>query len=226
MSRKQRVFLSYAHEDLDAVQTLYDDLKKREVNVWLDKVDLGKGTWKKQIRKAIVQSSDFILCLSQAALRKTGDEPGFVDDELNTAWEIAQAQSDTEFTIIPLRLEDCDRGDHRLSVYQQYDLFRDWDGVLDRLAVQLGGHSLADKQAIDERTKDEKMIERLHGKALVFSQAGEYEKALRTLDAVADLEEEAWGTVSARMLVDKGITLVQLKHFNEALEVFLQGFVI
>ena len=85
MSRKQRVFLSYAHEDLDTVQTLYDDLKKREVNVWLDQVDLGKGTWKKQIRKAIVQSSDFILCLSQAALRKTGDEPGFVDDELNTA---------------------------------------------------------------------------------------------------------------------------------------------
>ena len=81
MSRKQRVFLSYAHEDLDTVQTLYDDLKKREVNVWLDKVDLGKGTWKKQIRKAIAQSSDFILCLSQAALRD-----GFSD--LNTPSDV------------------------------------------------------------------------------------------------------------------------------------------
>ncbi len=34
MPRKQRIFLSYAHEDLDTVRKLYDDLKKREVNVW------------------------------------------------------------------------------------------------------------------------------------------------------------------------------------------------
>ena len=68
MSRKQRVFLSYAHEDLDTVKKLYDDLKKREVDVWFDKVELKKGSWKKQIRKAIVQSTDFIICLSAFGL--------------------------------------------------------------------------------------------------------------------------------------------------------------
>ncbi len=144
----------------------------------------------------------FIICLSQAAVHKTGDEPGFVDDELNTAWEIAQAQSDTEFTIIPVRLEDCDRGDHRLSVYQQYDLFRDWEGVLDRLAVQLGGHSLAEKQAIDERTEDEKMIKR-HEEALAT-----YNKAL-AIDPDFAL---AWHI--------KGLPLEKLERYEEALHAF------
>jgi len=217
---KPQVFLSYAREDLDSVRKFYADLKKRKVNIWFDKEDLGPGRWKKSILKAIARSTFFVICISQAALRKTGDEPGFVDEELHTAWEIAQAQSDTAFTIIPVRLEDCDRGDHRLSVYHQYDLFKDWDGVLDRLAVRFGGFSLSDKQATDERTADQKMIERLQSKADAYYFAGDYAKALSLFNVVAGQEEEALGKVSVHILLKKGVVLAGLDRHEEALEAF------
>lgn len=111
-------------------------------------------------------------------------------EELDYAYDFATKQAETEFTIIPVHLENCDRGDHRLSIYQHFDLFEDWDGVLNQLAVQLGGYSLADKQATDERTEDEKMIERLHSRAYTLYQAGEYIKALQTWDVIAELEQE------------------------------------
>jgi len=41
--RKELTFLSYAHNDLEKVRKVHDGLKKREVDVWFDKVDLGPG---------------------------------------------------------------------------------------------------------------------------------------------------------------------------------------
>ena len=81
--RKDRVFLSYASEDLDRVWQVYDGLIKRGLDVWFDKIDLNGGKWKKQIRKAIARSRHFVICISEAALKKTGDDtPGFQDEEL------------------------------------------------------------------------------------------------------------------------------------------------
>lgn len=91
-SNRDRVFLSYAHEDLDMVRRVYDGLKKRKLNVWFDEEDLGPGRWKPQIIKSITRSRFFVICISEHALRKTGDNrPGFQDEELNTAYEIAKA---------------------------------------------------------------------------------------------------------------------------------------
>jgi len=97
---RDRVFLSYAHEDLDTVHRIYAGLKERQLNVWFDKIDLGAGRWKPAITKAIAQSRFFLICLSQATLKKTGDEEsGFQDVELNTAYSIAQEQPDDEHTL-------------------------------------------------------------------------------------------------------------------------------
>jgi hypothetical protein len=116
---RDRVFLSYAHEDLDTVRHIYSGLKERQLKVWFDKEDLGPGRWKPAITKAIAQSRYFVILISQAALKKTGDEePGFQDDELNTAYIIAQEQPDKEFAIVPARLEDCGRGDFHLTAFQ------------------------------------------------------------------------------------------------------------
>ncbi len=93
-------------------------------------------------------------------MRKTGDdEPGFIDKELNAAYKIADRQPDTEFTIIPVRLEDYGHGDFRLTSFQQFDLLDDFENGLDKLAVDLGGISLSDATARDERAEDEKLIE-------------------------------------------------------------------
>jgi hypothetical protein len=110
--------------------------------------------------------------LSNSAIRKTGDEPGFQDEELNEAYEIAKNQPDTEFSIIPLRLEDCHRGDHRLTLYQQYGLFNYLENGLDKLAINIGGNSLADSEAIDERSDDERLLDILKAKAAAEYFAG------------------------------------------------------
>lgn len=84
---REFVFLSYAKEDFEQVCNIYDGLKKRGLNVWFDKEKKRPGRWKKRIEKAISKSRYFIFCVSQASLKKTGDEnPGFVDYELQIAW--------------------------------------------------------------------------------------------------------------------------------------------
>jgi tetratricopeptide (TPR) repeat protein len=217
--RRELVFLSYANEDLRKVWDVYKGLTERGLKVWFDKKDLEIGRWKSQIMKAISRSRYFVICLSMAALRKTGDEtPGFQDEELQRAYEIALNQPDDKFSIVPVRLEDCDRGDHRISTFQQYDLFEDWEKELDKLAVHLGGDSLSDATARDERTEDEKMLSGMMGKGATFYYSGEYDSALSILEAVINIEpgyhliHEAWNS--------KGNTLAALGRPEEAIEAY------
>jgi tetratricopeptide (TPR) repeat protein len=211
-----RVFLSYAHENLEMVLDIYSGLKKRGLDVWFDKEDLGPGLWKRKIEKAIPKCRYFVICISQAALKKTGDKtPGFQDDELQQAYEIARVQPEDAFTIVPVRLEECGRGDHRLSPYQQYDLFNDFETKLDHLAVNLGGKSLSDSSAKDTRTEDDKLYDSLHGKATTFFFANDHENALVFIEAAANLRPDSTATLLA-----KGILLLSLGNEEEANAVF------
>lgn len=69
---KERVFVSYAHENLDMVRRIYVGLKERNLDIWFDKEDLDPGLWKRKTEKAIQKSRYFIICVSEAALKKTG----------------------------------------------------------------------------------------------------------------------------------------------------------
>jgi tetratricopeptide (TPR) repeat protein len=210
------VFISYAHENLAQVLKVYEGLKKRKVNVWIDKKNMGPGKWKPEILKAISRSKYFVICLSNAAIKKTsGEKPGFQDEELQTAWEFAREQDERGFTIIPVRLEDCGRGDMRLSGWQQYDLFPDLKKGLDKLAVDLGGDSLADARVKDERTEDEKMVARLMGWGTTYYYLGEYDKALSILEAIINIypdNSNAWS--------NKGVALANLGQYKQALEAY------
>jgi tetratricopeptide (TPR) repeat protein len=216
MKREGQIFLSYAKEDLAHVKKLYNGLKKRGLKVWFDEENLEPGEWKPQITKAIAQSANFIICLSEATLKKTGSEkPGFQDYELNVAYNIAQGQSPHDFAIIPLRLEACDRGDHRLTGHQQFDLFGDWDNVLDKLAVQLGGFSLSKRGATDERSSVDQLVDKLLGKAVTFHYAGDYERAYSVWLAIEEL-----GGKTIRTLYNKGAELFNLHRYKESLDCF------
>jgi len=216
IKNNDRVFLSYAHENIDMVRRIYSGLKKRKLDVWFDKEDLGPGLWKRKIEKAIPKSRYFIICISDAALKKTGDDsPGFQDEELQQAYEIARVLPEDSFNIVPVRLEDCGRGDHRLSPYQQYDLFNDFEAELDHLAVNLGGMSLADRLAEDTRTDEEKIIESLAGKAATLYYAGDLSKALDVLTSITLLNPdhvEAW--------CNKGVILSALGRKEEAIAAY------
>jgi tetratricopeptide (TPR) repeat protein len=215
---KKQVFLCYASDDIEIVQKIYTGLCKRNLDVWFDKEDLKPGAWMPQVMKAISRSRYFIICISKMALRKIGDEsPGFQDKELNRAYEIAISQPDSHFTIVPVRIEDCDRGGHdvRLTSFQQYDLFKNFRNGLDKLALDLGGISLADVKAKDTRTEDDKSAESLLGKASALYLTGAESKALEIYDTLIALDPRnfvAW--------YSKGAVLDELGRFEEALEAY------
>ena len=224
---RDRVFLSYANEDLEKVKEVFEGLIKRGLDVWFDKEHIKPGPWKSQIEKAISKSRYFVIFISETALRKTGDKKSrFQNEELNWAYNIAEKQSDQDFTIIPVRLEECGRGDFRLSSFQQYNLFKDFEKGLDILSVHLGGFSLADSTAKDERTKEEKEIEHLMGKAEVSSFASEYDRSIEFLNSIltikADFSDalnnlgEAW---FVKCEYDKAI-----EYFEKALKSDIKAF--
>ncbi len=226
-SNTDRIFLSYAKENIDKVKDVYEGLKQRGLNVWFDEQDLQAGRWKPQIKKAISRSRYFVICISEAALRKTGEEmPGFQDEELNAAYKIAEEQSDKDFAIVPVRLEECGRGDFRLSGFQQYDLFKDMEKHLDKLAVNLGGFSLSDSTVKDERTEDEKTIEHLMGKAEVANFAAEYDKVIAILNTVLSLKPDSTDALNNLGLAwdSKGDYNKAIEYYEKALQSDLNTF--
>ena len=212
-SDKPQVFLSYAHDDLETVRRLYDALVERDVNVWFDKGSIKPGRWKKQIEKAIPQSRYFIFCVSSASIRKTADGSGFVDDELQQAYEIARDLDERSFTVVPVRLEEAGHGDHRLQVFQQYDLFEDWEEVVDRLAVYMGGRALDSKAEREELSSEEIALRELRTRAESASLAEKYEEALKFYTVILSLDpddDDTW--------FNKGYSLGELGRYEESLE--------
>jgi tetratricopeptide (TPR) repeat protein len=191
---------------------MYDGLKKRGLNLWFDQVNIEPGPWKPQIMKAIARSRYYLIALSDTALLKTGYDSGFLDEELNSAYQIAKEQPVKEFTIVPVLLENCDRGDHRLSSFQQYALYKGWEDHLDVLAVAIGGHKLLDRNARDDRTENEKLIAGLKSRAEAYHYAGDYELAIKLWDSVLILEGN-----SVKAWHNKGNALRRLYRYDEAL---------
>jgi Flp pilus assembly protein TadD len=216
--KKPQVFLGYAGEDLKIVRKVYKGLVKRGLNVWFDKENLGPGKWKLQIEKAIRRSRYFIICLSHAAIGKTGDPPGFQDQKLRESYEIASRQPEQKLTIVPVRLEDCSRGRHRLTLFQQYDLFEGFDEGLDELVVNLRGVSSGNPAATRGRTGENTPGAGLLARATTEFYAGRLRQAVTLYDSVLDSSpdnEIAW--------IDKGLVLEELGNYKEAIKAYDQA---
>lgn len=207
-----QIFLSYASEDVEYATRLRDELIRRGVTVWFDKSDLTIGKWKSQLRKAILKSRFFIICLSNAAIKKLGDSPGFQDEELELAYSIAQDQDPRSFTIIPVRFEECGRGDHRTAVFQHFDLFLDWDSTVDRLSTQLGGKPRGEQTKDDQATRDEALRDSLSWKSSSLYYAGRRNEALAVVDAII----AAYGSDKVSWN-NKSVIFSELRRFDDAL---------
>lgn len=191
MRARDQVFLSYAREDLPKVREIYKGLQSRGLEVWFDQISLVPGPWRNQIVKAIESSRYYVIAISKAALKKTGDEPGFLDDELDSAYQFAKNRPVKDFTIVPVLLEGCDRGDYRLKILPAVCASRRLEAHLDALAVAIGGHPAGDMSAKDERSDNDKLIAGLKSRAEAFHYAGDYEPANRLWDAVLTLEGDS-----------------------------------
>lgn len=213
MPSPNRIFLSYASEDLEKAQKIYAGLSRHGLDVWFDKKRKKIGQWKPRILKAIAESKYFLICISEACLLKIGDDPSFQDEELRTAWDIANNLSEWDFTIIPVRLERCGRGDRRLTVFQQFDLFEDWGGVLNQIALQCSSKSLVYVYGFVEEgaRESEQRVKSLYGKATIYYHQGKFKKALGELSLIEEIEGE-----TSLSLNRKGILLDALNRFTEA----------
>jgi AAA+ ATPase superfamily predicted ATPase len=144
-----RIFLSYARQDEQRVERLYEDLSNAGLTPWMDTKDILPGErWKPNIQKAIRASDFFLACLSTNAVGKRG----FLQKEIKEALDVSDEMLDRDIYLIPVRLDDCEVPE-RLSDWQWVDLFEGdgWDRLMG--AIQVGK-----ERRMEELTPEEELV--------------------------------------------------------------------
>ena len=103
-SYSHKVFLCYAHEDLDRVLPVRNLLASSGIGTWIDKEDLIPGqNWREEIPKAL-RSSDFALMFFS---NTSVDKRGYVQEEFKMVLDVMKSLPDGRIFTIPVKLEDC-----------------------------------------------------------------------------------------------------------------------
>jgi hypothetical protein len=106
MPRPLRVFLCHASQDKPAVRRLYDALKAEDwIDPWLDEEKISFGQhWTTVIEDALDAADIVLIFLSHNSVQKEG----FIQRELNYAWELSLEKPHGVIFLIPFRLDNCD----------------------------------------------------------------------------------------------------------------------
>jgi hypothetical protein len=136
MQSSDLVFISYAREDRHWAERLYMDLRKQEINAWIDVRCLAAGAnWKMEIKKAIRASRFFILLISNASVNKRG----FVQKEMKEAIDVLREIPRGQVFLMPVRLDSTEPIDDELHELNWVDLADDYHGGLARILSSLAG---------------------------------------------------------------------------------------
>ena len=124
------VFISYAREDSEAAERLYNDLKSAGLLPWMDRPSPRTGeTWGVAIRKAIRNSRYFIPLFSSKS--EAFERRRSLQTDFKYAMNIFKTLPENKVYIIPARLDDCNIPE---SLKIQYvDLFPDWNKGLNKI---------------------------------------------------------------------------------------------
>ena len=125
-----KYFFSYSRHDSELVRKLAADLKNRNVNVWLDLLDIPVGAkWDTTIEHALDEAPGMILLLSKNSVQSDN-----VMDEVSYA-------IDNKKHIIPLLTDDC-KVPFRVARIQQIDFTTDYsrgiEAIIDTIAAYNG----------------------------------------------------------------------------------------
>jgi len=113
-----RIFISYAREDEDVAEELYQFLKSSGADPWLDKHQLVPGdAWKSEIKRAISNSDFFVACL-----RPEDDRRGFHHVEVRLALAEAECRPPDKAFIIPFIVKPCELPDWAHDIHAGADL--------------------------------------------------------------------------------------------------------
>lgn len=129
--KSNSVFISYSHADAERAKAVYEFLRSRGFEPWLDTECLTPGqTWRAEIERAIRSSGAFVSLISSSSL----DRGGVLSGEMKLALDLRAERLDDPGVLIPLRLESCPLP-KELDHIQALDWFA--PGASDRLAAAL-----------------------------------------------------------------------------------------
>ncbi|MEK6752855.1 MAG: SUMF1/EgtB/PvdO family nonheme iron enzyme [Chloroflexota bacterium] len=105
-TRPLKVFLCHASADKPAVRRLHDALRAEDwIDPWLDEEKLSFGQhWTTVIEDTLDAADVVLIFLSRNSVHKEG----FVQRELNYAWELSLEKPRDVIFLIPFRLDDCE----------------------------------------------------------------------------------------------------------------------
>jgi len=129
-----KIFISYAKEDLIFADKLYDFLENYGFKPWLDKRKLLPGQlWKFEIQKALKDANYVILLLSEISVQKRG----YVQREFKYALEYFEEKLEDDIYLIPIKINKCEAPES-LSKFQWIE-FKDtetFEQILQSLKIQ------------------------------------------------------------------------------------------
>ena len=103
---KKHIFISYCHDNKEAVARLVEELENAGEAVWWDEDILGGRDWKEAIRAAMKNAYAVVLCLSPELTEdryRSGVYP-----EVRDAITIFRQYGPGQAFIFPVKLDDCE----------------------------------------------------------------------------------------------------------------------
>jgi hypothetical protein len=129
-----KVFIAYVEEDSQAAIDLCRDLKKSQVDPWLDRERLLPGqNWLRCIENAIDVCDCFVALFSS----RSGSKRGQFQSELRYALDCAARIPLGQQFLLPVRIEDCYVPAQITHAIQYVDLFPDWNRGVRRLVKSI-----------------------------------------------------------------------------------------
>ena len=129
------VFISYAREDIAMAERLYMDLRKQDINAWLDtKVLLPGQDWQREIRVAIKDAALFVVLISESSVSKRG----VVQREVRMALDVLNDVPPDKIFVIPARIDNTFPKHDRLNDLNWVDLFPSYSKGFARIMSVLG----------------------------------------------------------------------------------------
>ena len=134
-AQSKTVFISYAREDTEVANRLYNDIKIAGLDPWLDTQSLLPGqNWRIAIKDAIKNSDYFIPLLSSNSVQKRG----YVQAEFKYGIEVLKETPPDDIRVIPVRMDECEIPYEELRKYTYQDLFPDWAGGIQKILKSMG----------------------------------------------------------------------------------------
>ncbi|HOD97353.1 MAG TPA: TIR domain-containing protein [Syntrophales bacterium] len=151
--QEPHVFISYLREDREDIDRICDALKRKDIQVWIDREKILPGErWQIAIRRAIEEGAYFLACFSDAYAKR---ETSYMNVELAIAVEQLALRPTDRAWFIPIVLKGGrvpDRpigGGETLRDVQWVDLAEDWEEGLRRILTVLRPEAAHRKGAVE-----------------------------------------------------------------------------